>query len=402
MVTIDRQTAREVVEKLGSHGIPPDRGIEYFTVFLDQYLSVLESDYLSSYIKEDPGGAAFKMVVGIYGGGKTHFLYCVRDLAWKHRYAVSYVTLSPRESPFHRLDLVYRAIAQGIYPPVTEDELATGFERGLPNLIKHWYGQAFHSLVANGKTKEEARDAIIERSEQISGLESKSFQNAIRAAIRAVAHAKQDEFDSLCQWLSAEGYDAKRHKPFNILQRIDKSTAFTMLRSLCQWVREIGYSGLVVLLDEAERQSSMSTKEREQLLSNLRELIDECGHGTLHGVMLFYAVPDENFLEGRALVYEALKQRVETVFGEPNPSGVKIILEDATPDRDAFMSAVGVKLKQLYEIAYGVGIPDGPWVRELQAAIANANEKHFADEGWKRVFMKDTIGRLHGMRASFH
>ena len=46
----------------------------------------------------------------------------------------------------------------------------------------------------------------------------------------------------------------------------------------------------------------------------VRELIDECGQTAMHGTIVFYAVPDENFLEGRTQVYEALRQRVATVF----------------------------------------------------------------------------------------
>lgn len=43
-------------------------------------------------------------------------------------------------------------------------------------------------------------------------------------------------------------------------------------------------------------------------------------------------VPDLSFLDGRAQVYEALRQRLSTVFEEVNPTGVRIDLDDNADD----------------------------------------------------------------------
>ncbi len=57
-------------------------------------LDAIKEEYLATFIKD--GGSSFKLVVGIYGGGKTHFLYCVRDAGWAQHFAVSYVSLKER------------------------------------------------------------------------------------------------------------------------------------------------------------------------------------------------------------------------------------------------------------------------------------------------------------------
>ena len=94
--------------------------MEHFSADLDPCLNVIDEEYLGRFfIKDD--GSAFKLVVCIYGGGKTRFLYCVRDIGWTHGFAVSYVDLkSDGACPFDRLDLVYKAIATGLLPPVTD------------------------------------------------------------------------------------------------------------------------------------------------------------------------------------------------------------------------------------------------------------------------------------------
>src|SRR5204863_5649818 len=85
------QRAKRIIQQLGGSGQPPDYGVQYFSVGLDDYLNVIDEEYLSSYIRD--GGSIFKLVEGIYGGGKTHFLYCVRDKGWAHGFVVSYISL---------------------------------------------------------------------------------------------------------------------------------------------------------------------------------------------------------------------------------------------------------------------------------------------------------------------
>src|SRR5262249_16009145 len=138
-----------------------------------------------------------------------------------------------------------------------------------------------------------------------------------------VLEDREDEFETICQWLRGEGYLRAVHGKYGILQKIDKSTAFSMMRSLLQVVRDLGYEGLVVLMDEAEQGSSLNSKQRDTLLSNLRELIDEVGRSDFKHAMLFYAVPNETFLQGRGQVYQALVQRLSTTFDRINPTGVK-------------------------------------------------------------------------------
>jgi hypothetical protein len=390
------QVARRIIDTVGANGIPPQYGFQFFTAGLEPYLSVIEEEYLASFIKQ--GGSAFKMVVGVYGGGKTHFLYCVRDIAWNHNFAVSYVSLSPGESPFHKLELVYSAIVRNIVAPLTADELLSGYEQGIGAFLRNWFSLKFQEFRSKGLSGDALREELLNELERIQGIESISFARAVKAAFRALLDRKEEDFTNICQWLSGEGYDRRTHGRYGIFQKIDKTTAFQMLRSLVQWVRQIGYSGLVILLDEAERVPSLSTKQREQHLSNLREIIDECGHTNFQGVMIFYAVPDENFLEGRTQIYEALRQRVATVFDSPNPSGVKIELERVVKEPISFLCEVGSKLARIYEIAYNYHFDNAACQQTIQLAAEAAYERRYRDIGYKRIFVQTLIKGFHFLR----
>lgn len=395
---LDQSTARRIIEQVGGTGQPPQYGLQFFSVGLEKYLSVIDNEYLSGFIRD--GGSAFKMVVGVYGGGKTHFLYSVRDLAWNHNFAVSYVSLkSSGECPFYQLDLVYKAVVNGLVPPLPPEELMQGYQPGIDAFLRAWYGQKVREYRGQGLRGEEEREAISEEIKQIGNIASVSFGNAIRSALTALQENRETTFEAVTQWLKGEGYDPRIHKPHKILQRIDRTTAFSMIRSLGQTVRQLGYNGLIILLDEAERVPSLSTRQREQHLSNLREIIDECGHTTFQGMMLFYAVPDENFLEGRTQVYEALKQRLSTTFNTINPAGVKIELERTVADPIPFLTEVGEKLVKVYEVAYNRAFEQAAQRTVVQMIAAWAHDQRFQDEGYKRLFLQKLVNGLHFLRS---
>ncbi len=391
--SLSRTLARRIIEHLGSSGQPPEEGLHHFSVGLEPYLDVIDREYLRDYISD--GGAAFKMVVGLYGGGKTHFLYSIRHLAWTREYTVAYVSLkSSGECPFHALELVYKAIAGSVVPPLAADEREHSSDRGIGSLLRAWYGQRYQAYVQEGMSVDMTHERLRDDIESLEIGPSISFGKAIRSALMALHNQSEEDFNNVCQWLLGEGFDRRIHPRYGIQQKIDRTSAMSMIRSLGRTVRDLGYTGLVILLDEAERVPSLSTRNREQHLSNLRELIDECSQLTFAGIMVFYAVPDENFLEGRTQVYEALNQRLITVFNMLNPTGVKILLEGTIEDHVAFLSQVGERLSWIYSTAYTHTFQSGDLDQMIRSIAAWAERVRYGDEGYKRFFVQKLIQSL--------
>jgi len=368
----DQKLAKAIIHKLGSFGTPPEFGIEHFTVGLEPYLEVIENEYLKDMLKYNL--SSFKLITGNYGGGKTHFLYSIRNLAWGQNYVTSYVSLSPTECPFDRLELVYKKIAANIIPPQTQ----VGFEptqgTGIEFLLKHWYNQA-----------REQRDFV----SRIKNLESSSYTNALKAAVLSLISEDEDEFNGLVQWLKGEDIPRELRLRHRISERIDRSTAFRMLRSLVQFIDCIGYTGLIFLFDEAERGMSISsTRDKRRALDNLRQLVDECGNSRLPGAMFFYAVPDENLLlEGSGGVYEALKQRLRSSFTRINPMGVKINLEEIGVAPEEFLTRLGTKLAEIFQVAYRFDFDKEVLTDSMNNMIHAAVELQSLDISYRRIFV---------------
>ncbi len=388
-MAVKPEVARAIIFRLGETGTPPEFGLDLFTVGLEPYLSTLEKEYLDSLLKM--GMSTFKLVVGLYGGGKTHFLYCVRDTAWQCRYAVSYVNLSPAECPFDRLDLVYKKIAQNLTPPPPSlESLLSPADRGIGRIIRTW-----HMDVSSKLNKKEE---IEEYLKGLMGIESASFLQAVKQSFILLEEGNEKDAEKISRWLLGDTVE-DIHK-WGITEKLDQHSAFRFMRSLVQFVRLIGYSGSVLLFDEAERGISIvGSRAERKALDNLRQIVDECGNSRFPASMVLYAIPDEyQLLNKKGGVYEALKQRLEGIFSTINPSGVKIDLEEIGIEPLLFLKNLGEKLGRLYNIGFRAEIEDYK-VKQTASMLADVCYKErYADIGYRRIFVKTFIQTLHSLK----
>ncbi len=380
-INLNPNLAKAVIHKLGSFGTPPEFGIEYFSVGVENYLKVIEDEYLKGILKFNL--SSFKLITGNYGGGKTHFLYLVRNVGWRNNFVTSYVTLSPTECPFDRLELVYKQVVLNLRIPVNDDLLKEPWNLGVDVLLKNWIKSAEGNVLS-----------------QIRNLESSSFTNAIKAAVTNLLSDDEEGFQEVIQWLKGDDLPRELKLRYRISERIDRSNAFRMLRSLVQFVSSIGYSGLLLLFDEAERGMSISSaRDKRRALDNLRQLVDECGNARLPGAMFFYAIPDENLLlEGSGGVYEALKQRLRSSFTRINPMGVKINLEDIGVSARDFLGELGAKLATVFEIAYDFQLDQEVRDESLKNMIETALEFQTLDVSYRRIFVIGVVEIFHRLK----
>ena len=397
MRPLEKEIAIEIIQSVGGSGIPPKYGEHYFSVGIEEYTKAIQDEYLNSVLKNS---SAVKMIVGAYGGGKTHFLYEVRDVSWNNNFLVSYVSLSSEATPFHKLERVYAAIADNITRPLTIEEIKSGEEIGIGSLIKYWYGVRQEDLQKQGLSDEEIRKQILGMLDNFGPYSNINFTRAIKGAIKALVEENSNDFDNIVQWLTGQGYDRKIHSKYGILQKIDKSTANQMIRSLLKWIRspEMGYNGLVILFDEAENVPTMSSKQADTLAQNLREFIDQSKQ-EVQGMLILYAVPNEDFLNRRGHTYEALKQRFGTYFSLQAPTGVKIDLEKILSEEpEKFLIQVGKKLAAVYGVAYDLTMNEEIINDSIETIAKYAYEQRYGDIGYKRLFAQLAITYFHFYR----
>lgn len=385
---------------INSNGVAPECGIEYYTVGLDEYLEAFKKEYFDRVLKFS---STVKLIVGTYGGGKSHFLYSVRNLAWKENFVVSYVSLTESESPFHQIESVYKAIVKSLTRPLKIEELFGGKETGIESFLKYWYDAKRQEFESKGFSGKELDEILSDYAKQIQGFDSTSFTNAMQNAFLALHERRSDDFTELVLWLKGEGYDPAFKSKYRIFQKVEKQTAFSLIRSLLEWITTIGFNGLVLLFDEAEKIPSLSSKQADLLASNLREFIDEKTQARLRHLFMLYAVPDENFLQRRQVTYEALKQRFATFFDKDTPTGTKIDLRKLNPtkqDAKSFLESIGLKLSKVYEAAYDVQLDPAILSTSLENLAETVWEKRYGEISYIRIFFQSAVNGFHRLRKN--
>jgi len=389
--------ARQIVEVLGSSGTPPVKGVQYFNAGNQSLLDALDQFYFSSYLQD--GGAAYKMVIGDYGSGKSHFLYCLRDLAWERGFAVSKVDLSPVETPYNDQRAVYAAVARNLIWHEA-DESATD-EYGLPRFLEGTLQRVVGGPLSLETAGHPNYRALVDTLE-LATVDSLAYKNAVLAYFEALIRDQEERLESLTRWLmgvATTPADTQVLRELGVAGKIGKSNAFRMLRSLAQVIRALSYSGLILLFDEVDRMASIGGKAEKLATDNLREVIDRC-RDEMPGAMFVYAVPPQ-FINDVVPRYPALQQRIRTPgrFSRINHFSPQISLDHLDLAEADLLLAIGEKLIPIYELAFGAQLDHK--VQYANAAIlANVARDVFLDISHRRLFVKAFVSELARQHAA--
>jgi len=384
--------ARQIIEVLGQSGTPLSKGVSYYNVGNESLLNAIDRHYLGSYLAD--GGAVFKLVVGDYGSGKSHFLYCVRDRAWERNFAVSKVDLSPKESPYDDQRRVYAAVASSIIwhelGNLGEDE--QGLARFLQGTLRRMVYPHGVELEDPGASELPEVRALLQTL-MVSQIDSLSFGKAVQGYLLASLRGQERRLESLGRWLQGEEVspeDMRDLRSIGVTEKINKNNAFRMLRSLCQVVRALGYTGMALLFDEGDRMLSVGGKSEKVATDNLREVIDRCRED-LPGALFMYAVPPA-FIHDIVPKYPALQQRIQapSYFSRSNPFSPQISLDRLDiPDEELLVQA-GYRLLAIFEVAYTIKLDATIQAQNIDTFSMAARNSYLAISH-RRLFIKAIV-----------
>ena len=359
----DGRTAAHILQRLGESGQPPEFGVEWINVGNESYLEVLEDEYFG---RQLDGGASFKLVQGYFGGGKTHFLYCVRDMAWRHGFAVSVVELSPTECPYDDTLKVYASVARRLATESSDPGQAPSY--GLTDLLRNLVDDEIAKSARQAREQGD-RDPGARGREQVrrwlrrevarTPCESVSFRKAIVEFCLAWLEEDFEREQRLEAWLRGEAVPRKEVRDYGVYEKMSRANGFLMLRSLTQMMTGLGFAGTVLLFDEVDRNLSVSAKRSQVIGDNLRQVIDLCGRHQLPNTLFMYAVPPE-FMRTVVPDYPALYQRLKTPvpLSVRSPQAVLIDLEQLDLAPQQLLRRIGEKLIPIFGIARGAELDE--------------------------------------------
>lgn len=343
---VSPEKRREIISALRK-GTVPQRGLDFLAVGLSPFEETIKSEL--NEVSE--GGAIFKAVRGEYGCGKTFFGRWVQEQAKLNGFATAEVQISETETPLHKLETVYRRAMEQL-------STADCFLGAFRSVIDGWFYGLEEDVLAEGTIDPNDVETLAEKSDEL--LEQRlveitratpQFSAALRsyrAAQRVNDHATAE---GLAGWLAGQPHiSASVKRTAGVKGDVDHFAALSFLRGLLLILKDSGYSGLVLVLDEIETIQRVRSDVREKGLNALRQLLDDVDGGrfpnlylAITGTPAFYDGP-----QGIQRL-EPLAQRLHVDFRKDgrfdNPRAVQLRLTAFDKER---LVEVGTKVRDLY------------------------------------------------------
>jgi len=390
---ISAQRRREIVDAL-RRGTVPQRGLDVFAVGLTRFEPAFDEELRA--VAE--GGAGFKAVRGEYGSGKTFVARWLQERAKRAGFAAAEVQVSEAETPLHRLETVYRRAMERL-------STADSYQGAFRPVVDGWFFGLEEEVLAEGRVQPSdatglraATEALLEKRLSAISRATPQFALALRGYRKAQADGDAGIAEGLIAWLAGQPHvGAATKRAAGIKGDVDHFAALSFLQGLLTVLRDSGYSGLVLVLDEIETLQRVRGDVREKGLNALRQLVDEVDAGRFPGLYLV-VTGTPAFYDGPQGIrrLEPLAQRLHVDFSAAarfdNPRAVQLRLPGFDHGR---LVEVGRKIRDLYARDAAardriLALADDAYVAELAGAVAG-------DLGGKvgvvpRIFLKKLVG----------
>lgn len=249
-----------------SAGVVPRVGLDHIAVGREQELQAIWQDL--DHIAE--GSAAFRFVVGRYGAGKSFALQLIRNRAMEQGFVVADADLTPER----RLAggngasvATYRELMKNLATKSRPDGGA------LAIILERWIA-AIQNEVAkqsrlkptdpgfDGKVEAKIRDVVKDVEDLVNGFE---FANVIIAYWQGHRQDQDDQKEAALRWLRGEfATKTEARQTLGVRVIIDDENWYDYIKLFARFAADIGYRGLLVILDEAVHLYKISTPVSRQ------------------------------------------------------------------------------------------------------------------------------------------
>src|SRR2546422_1990437 len=270
-MSVSPQRRQEIIDAL-RRGTVPRSSLDAFAVGLDGYQGTLDEELR----RVMAGGSVFKAVRGEYGCGKTFFARWLADHARKLGFATSEAQISETQTPLHRLETVYRRLTERLATADTP-------QGALQNIVDGWFFTLEEDVLAEGSIDASDAERLISKTndlleQRLAKITSTApmFSAALRSYRQPQVVGNQAVADGILAWLAGQPNVAAAAKRFaGVKGEIDHFGALSFLQGLLLVLRDSGYPGLLLVLDEVETIQRVRSDVRDKSLNAIRQLIDE-------------------------------------------------------------------------------------------------------------------------------
>ena len=297
-IKIPKRVTTALINSLGA-GVVPRVGLEHIAVGREKEVTALLQDLNN--IGE--GGGAFRFIVGRYGAGKSFILQLIRNYAMEQGFVVTDADLSPERrlvgASGHGV-ATYRELMQNLSTKIRPDGSALtpileGWINGIQNQVAQATGMRPNDEGFDNAVEGEILAAIKETEGLVHGF---AFATVITTYWRGYRADDNTKKTAALRWLKADFANKIEAKSaLGVRDIIEDDSWYDYIKILAKFVADIGYKGLIILLDEAVHLYKIShTISRQNNYDKLLAIFNDTMQGKAEHLGI-YIGGTPNFLE---------------------------------------------------------------------------------------------------------
>ncbi|MBN2549316.1 MAG: DUF2791 family P-loop domain-containing protein [Anaerolineales bacterium] len=387
----------QVIEALRK-GIPPQRGVNLYSVGNERLIEGIKNYHLSGLA--DRG--IIRFLSGSWGSGKTHFFRLLREVAFDNNCLVSNVEINVNDAALNKFERVFYSIIRNIVTPQFFSKVDSYEAAPFGSVLRE--ALIFLSTGERTPFNEVSFENFTQASEILFAERSIDidFKKMVQCYWQTFLPDAPDPLsqertrEEILQWFSGEGSVSDYRKRFEVAKIINKENSKIMFQSLASFVKLSGYSGLVILFDEAEQAYSIMRKSAlKDAHNNLLSLINNIEQ--LTGLFLIYATTPDFFTDPKhgIVIYGALAGRI----GKPDQRSPRALdtiwnFDEVVTELSDYQAAAK-KIRDIYLSAYP-SEKNVPNDTDMEDLVENLQGMHpsLSPVGFWRVLVTALISHL--------
>jgi hypothetical protein len=304
-VTTIKAKERDTVLQALRSGVVPRTGLHLIQVGRVRELEAMLQDVK----RISEGGSAIRFIIGEYGSGKTFFLTLVRSIGLQQKLVTTQADLTPDR----RLQAT-GGQARSLYTELMRNLSTRAKPDGgaLPSIVERFVTTAMTEARDRSVNPEEViRERLAYLNEWVGGYD---FAEVIAAYWRGHDAGDETLKKNAVRWLRGEfSTKTEARQALGVRTIVDDTNVYDQLKLFAQLVRQAGYSGFLVCLDELVNLYKLAnTQARSSNYEQILRILNDVLQGSAMGLGFLLGGTPEFLTDPRRGLYsyQALQSRL--------------------------------------------------------------------------------------------
>lgn len=342
-------------------GVVPNRGLEYIIIGREKEMKQIHQDLA---VVKDGQQSLIKFFVGAYGTGKSFMQGYIRQVGFNKGFVVANADFTPDRRLYGndgQAVALYSELMKNLSSKIAP------YGNALPMILDQWIADVQNNIVESRgydevdlDNPEFVQDVEKEITKLISDMDELTggydFAKVLSIYFRSFVERNQELKRCALRWIRGE-YSTKTDalRDLGIREIINDDNYYGYLKVISKFIRQIGYSGLIINFDEAINLYKIThSQARQKNYEVILTIYNDILQGNVEGLYITFSGTPQFLEDERRGVYsyQALKRRLKPGFEDEEYRDLKQPVIRLTPITANETLALLMNLRDLHSIYY--------------------------------------------------